>query len=76
MTKPIHALRPWLSRQGSEGRQGNDSGRGRNASHGTQGNNSEQSNNSEHAVEDWLRYLVHGSNRTGPRVFSNSKGSI
>ena len=27
-------------------------------------------------VGDWLRYPVHGSNRTGPRGFSNSIGSM
>ena len=27
-------------------------------------------------VGDWLRYPVHGSNRTGPRGFSNTIGSM
>ena len=42
----------------------------------TQSNNGEQRNNGEQAVDDWLRYPVHGSNRTCPRGFSNSKGSM
>ena len=59
--------------QSNDGVQSNDGGQ---SSHATQGNDGVQSNDGVHAADDWLRYPVHGSNRTGPRGFSKSKGSI
>jgi len=55
--------------QGDDGTQGEGrrhGGDGAQGDHGTQGV----------PVGDWMRYAVHGSNRTGPRGFSNSIGSM
>jgi hypothetical protein len=77
-----------VTAQGDDGTQGEGrrhGGDGAQGDHGTQGDYGAYKDGAEgdrssyeHGVPvgDWMRYAVHGSNRTGPRGFSNSIGSM
>jgi hypothetical protein len=63
---------PWSS----EGEQRSKYGHGTERSQRESGCDVAEGDHGAQRVRDRLRYPVHGNNRTGPRGFSNSMGSM